>query len=565
MSGEGAPETLGMLDSDGERGTQERWSNGLPVSARPLFDDYSTAEQVAQSAEATACHRGSSGFSWAASDLQASWRGVGINYQNFACSGAVVNDLLSASTSGHGGCALLSDEERVKCYRYADDLNSTSIRPQIPAAMDFLRRHRLNADAVVMSVGGNDLGFSTVIKDCLREDDCSAADSVSNAALASGRAALPGRYAELDRRFTSLGLARKNIFLKSHMNPLQKSVTGLCNGSDFGDLILDRMSANESTFATRTDLSTINSLIAGAVSAHGWTAVTSHLGSETGNSICSATPWYNNRRMALTSQGADMPPAEWYLGIDVANLSFGMFHPNTAGQRFGYAPAYKAAIDSAMRTRFKPRTPRQFRAISFASDANGSKVTFRWDDVNLSESKHVITNLTTGRDVTTRPDATEFTVDLGRDSSGVFTIKACIGADYAPVELCSDESAAITVRLVRPTQALTDLGVSTTQLVPGSPVVRASWKASQFEGGAQLYTTVEIETEAGRRSIAVEGESASVNYESTMKRLRVAACNNFGCGRASAWGDILLPGRAINSDDLPCQPPQMRTSGAACR
>ena len=572
MSGEGAPVTNGALVQTAAVGieaisqgigVQETWSNGLPTSRSHNFN-LTAVERTLLGREAQACHRGVSGLGAAVDALRALWpTSVDIIHQNFACSGAKVANLVNTAYGGPGGCANGTDADRETCLRFADDMPTASIRPQVPAAADFLAAQRLNADAVVMSIGGNDLGFSTLIADCLSPlSDCTKKDSEARSALTRGREALPGRYNDLARKFSDSGILPGNVFLTSHMNPLLQS-SGICAGSDFlPDLLLINLGEEDAQFAT-TVLGEINQQVAAAVMAQRWRPVLSHLGSEIGHGMCTDQPWYNHRNAALFTQGRDLPNDSGLFGFlaEQSNsvrldLSAGMFHPNARGQREGYMPAYRDALDSHMKVRFSPRPPSMFLPIAFKIENGQSKVTFRWNDTNAFESKHVLTNSVGGTVTNALADSTEVTVTLA-GTTGSFKLKACFNG---PVELCSSDQPAVEVEVKRPTHrpSITYNGV----LIPtdggggnlsNATEVRIGWDDA---APSRLYSTVEVDKAGVITRLASLGSGMIFPVDGAARRVRVAACNTLGCGPATAWTEVATP----PGFSLPpvCVPPQRR-------
>lgn len=518
MSGEGAPVTLGNHTDAGQMTVvDEVWSSGMPQGATLTI---SATEKARLKSEAKACHRGASGLGLAVADLQQSWPSVALVHQNFACSGAKVYNLLSTSVSGHANCAKLSGNQKNDCNDLADDLPTQSIRPQLEAVLDFLSDQQLNADAVVMSIGGNDLGFGEIISDCLQPvGGCDGANSTARQALAAGVEKLPFRYGLLDDAFEAVNLPSANVFITKHLNPMRQAGTETCGGLEFSDQLLRSISDEEGVFVKEV-LNVVNQQV-GLTHELGWNIISSHLGTEVGHGICTADPWYNDNTTALFTQGRDF----WADGNPLT-LSSGMFHPNQSGQREGYKPAYQAALNNALRTRFKPRKPERFRPVAFARNNGVDVVTMRWDDPNNFESKSIIRNTGSGARLTKVADAFQADVVLSGLSSLV--IKACFDGD---VEICSAETAPVDIEIKIPTHTPT--------ITPKSPL-SVHWSDL---APSRLFSTIEFESDGIISRRAVQGQSAQIPIPSGSgnfgeRRFRVAACNNLGCGPATAWRDL---------------------------
>jgi hypothetical protein len=152
-SGEGAPEVPGRFAYDAGL---RRWTGVAPT-------------WTAGDESAGRCHRSPrSGFERAATKLRSTFAAhdVTVAFRSFACTGAAIRFSVDAVTGLRlrptvGGGALLPSR----------DVAGSSAGPPPPAAQvsqlqEFLTGEETKADAVVMSFGGNDLGFSRVIFLC---------------------------------------------------------------------------------------------------------------------------------------------------------------------------------------------------------------------------------------------------------------------------------------------------------------------------------------------------------------------------------------------------------------
>ncbi len=520
MSGEGAPVTLGNHTNAGQNGMSEAWSSGMPQGANLTI---SATDKARLQSEATACHRGASGLGLAVAALQILWPSVALVHQNFACSGAIVSNLFNTSVSGHANCAKpsLSVDQKNNCNALADDLPTQSILPQLTAVLDFLSDQQLNADAVVMSIGGNDLGFGEIITDCLQAIPgfgCDGDDSAARKALDAGVLVLPGRYEDLNDAFNAAHVPSANVFITKHLNPMRQTGTETCGGLEFTDQLLRSISDEEGVFV-KDVVNVVNQQVNLTHEDLGWNIISSHLGSEVGHGVCTTVPWYNDNTTALRTQGRDL----WVPGSPLT-LSSGMFHPNQSGQREGYKPAYQAALKNALTTRFRPRTPERFRPVAFARNNGVDVVTMRWDDPNNFESKSIIRYAGNGVRLTKLADVTQADFVLSGLSSLV--IKACFDGD---VEICSAETAPVDIEIKIPTHTPTitskgPLSVRWSDLAP-----------------SRLFSTIEFENDGVISRRAVEGQSAQIlgGFAKVIPtRFRVAACNNLGCGPATAWRDL---------------------------
>ncbi len=256
MSGEGAPVRPGLHFIGASSSViPETWSDGLPTSRGSRSFPLSDADRQRLTREARACHRGAAGLTLAVDALRGTWpASVDIIHQTFACSGAAIEHLLTSTYSGPANCPKFAafDPNYAYCLLISDDMPTRSIRPQVTEAVEFMRKSGLKADAVVMSIGGNDLGFGAVIADCLTPfSDCGQSESKARIAFDKGLEALPGRYQALADRLVAENIPRSNVFLTSHPNPLRSSADQLCAGGDFApDLLLMNLSAANAAFGS---------------------------------------------------------------------------------------------------------------------------------------------------------------------------------------------------------------------------------------------------------------------------------------------------------------------------
>lgn len=538
MSGEGAPVIPGVHTDAGRSGQPETWSSGMPLGANL---NISAASQTTLLNEARACHRGASGLGLAVADLQTLWPGVALVHQNFACSGAVVSDLISTSVSGQANCAstALSADQQRECHLLSDDVSTQSIRPQLTAVLDFLEAQRLSADAVVLSIGGNDLGFGKIIADCL-SGNCAEKGSVARKALAEGLEALPGRYTNLANRFIAARLPAANVHITQHPNPLRNTATDICAGLDFSDILFQQISDEDGDFASGVT-GIVNTEVGKTREAHGWKIISSHVGTEVGHGICTSQPWYNDNTRALATQGRD-----YWVDGNPLTLSAGLAHPNQRGQREAYKPAYQAALNDELLSRFTPRLPSRVKPVSFAVSNGRGVVTLQWDDINQFESKTVIRNSVGGALVTAGADVTRANVTLSA-LTGSLSVKACL---TGPTDLCSTESAAINVEVKVPTHMPTITLSGGSTINQATPEIPVAWSDL---APTRLYSTLELDANGSISRSAVEAQRIVLPVGTLVTRFRVAACNTLGCGPATPWTTLQKP--PLNLVPL-CVPPQ---------
>lgn len=608
MSGDGAPEPYGFFNYDDATGRfttaihEEVWAPGLPTRSRnsggttaeqqavKIRDFNLTPEQQTRLArEARACHRGASGLGLAIEAIRQDFQSIGVIHQTFACSGAKIEHLISSQSSGPAGCGKLALEKAAlereiqreielnlqrpepvplaqlnralaskstaheRCKTISDDTETNSIQAQIPEAVDFLRAQRLNADAVVMSIGSSDLGFGSIVGECLSTSvDCTDPGGRAAQALGTAASALPRLYQNLAAKFESTGIVGSNTFLTSYPDSFREYELAGCNNDGFiwgyfdqdSNLVVN-LWKRSLAFAARV-LNKANEQIAAAVniSGRGWKPITSHINSVTRRNYCSGAEntWYWNVNNTLARQGEDLPQELLLPNGDVPGVfgplqfSAGMLHPNQLGQLEAYKPAYLAALTHAMVTRFTPKPPTRFRPVAFLKDSAGNtSVEVTWDDVNDFETGTTIntTGTTPGTTTIARDTTPRAVISLGAAGTGTLTVKACFSGRNG-ADLCSTGTPALTVDVKVPTH--------TPSIVGNAPFTPTSHRLSWLDAApSKLWSTVEVDTAGVITRFAVNGQSTFVPVAKGLKRFRVAACNTLGCGPATAWTDFLEP------------------------
>ncbi|CAM04444.1 GDSL-like lipase/acylhydrolase family protein [Saccharopolyspora erythraea NRRL 2338] len=162
----------------------------------------------------------------------------------------------------------------------------------------------LGADTtlVTISVGGNDVGFSSVVQDCLLGND-EGCDNAVSAAEEKGRSELPGK---LDTTYANIKQAAPNAEVVVLGYPRLNQPTGGCGIPGFSEAKRQRINAGADVLAE---------VISERASAAGFTYADTRDAFE-GHGVCSSSEWIN---------GPSNPLQE-------------SFHPNTSGYAEGYLP-----------------------------------------------------------------------------------------------------------------------------------------------------------------------------------------------------------------------------------
>ena len=236
------------------------------------------------------CHRSAAaGALGAAAALERADRRSSVTVVHLACTGASIN------------AGLLGD------FAGITSVPGGVIPAQVGEAKRLIGPRR--PDAVLVSVGANDVGFATILNRCLLIPfhNCAGQQDALDRALNR----LAGAYARLASALTGILGVRVEVYLTEYFTPLRDERSRPCQ-------VLN-MSASESEWADRNVVRGLNAAIATAAVRHGWQQVTGVYAEFGPHGYCASTGSRSIRTLpeSLARQG------------DV----LGAFHPNEAGQR----------------------------------------------------------------------------------------------------------------------------------------------------------------------------------------------------------------------------------------
>jgi len=365
-SGEGDPEVPIADPSNIDSFTGLSWGDD---STMFVPDGYSLRSDV------TTCHRSDrAGAPKANADLRSFYPGMNFALGFVACSGATTHALMTAGYQG-------------------PDVNSPAqlgfLRVPQPAQLDRIATYKSSQggqlDALYMSIGGNDIGFGSIIQDCLILPDCSQSDS---GLLSQNLAALATTYNTLGTSIVQhFSGAVPPVLISDYPNPLDHGAGGQpCHGDDYDatgdvifpgyDLILkDGVSQTEANWAYGIpDL--ISQVINTAAIDNNWNVVSAHTQAFLGHGVCTSQPWFNLNSAALHRQGHD-------LGGPL-DFSAGFMHPNDLGYA-AYGTAIAAGLRQYVDARAKTGLVAPANVRVGAATQNGA-ITLHWDDRSTSEN-----------------------------------------------------------------------------------------------------------------------------------------------------------------------------------
>jgi hypothetical protein len=394
-SGEGAPAVNGDYGSDGGRlrgqsaGVINEGSRAFPDP--PADWNGNGADQTFTGDGPTAarrCHRSPLATSPRAVRLLIDqFPDVDFTFRSFACSGARIDE----GATGSYEAAQPSDQEN-------------RVPPQITQANDYLNAlpaAERRIDALVMNIGGNNLGFGNIIQRCLNLppysfEPCSPANVSDNGignddtlrVLQTGEGSgepesvigldnLPALYAELNKKVNRLpGTANRlavkpaKIYLTTPPNPIAGGLGGCLTGQyDYEK----NLRADEAAWLRDTIFPTLVEAMVEAAELHEWEPV--ELGpAAPANGMCAPqNRMFNRNRDSLRRQGATVVSAA---GLAV---SHGIAHPNSDGYA-AMAPILAARLAPQVIQAFTPGQPPVGGAAPAPLVVLGNRVQLRLPD-----------------------------------------------------------------------------------------------------------------------------------------------------------------------------------------
>jgi lysophospholipase L1-like esterase len=245
--------------------------------------------------EDQACHRSAKAFeAVAARRLEESDAKTSVTFVHVACSGATGDDVVSR---------------------------------QLPAVRRLVGGREI--DAVLASVGANDLNFGQVVLFCVTQPDCPRAPWNGGPTLAQE---MPGWVAQLPARYGSLATAlgplapASRTYITDYFDPLHAAGGLLCTGRvDVGGQRLE-VTTGEAQWLFDNFLVPLNAEVLRAAAAHAWNIVGGAAQRFADHGYCAADPWVVRYEDSLLGQGD-------------AN---GTLHPNRSGHEALAQPVFAA-------------------------------------------------------------------------------------------------------------------------------------------------------------------------------------------------------------------------------
>jgi lysophospholipase L1-like esterase len=143
--------------------------------------------------------------------------------------------------------------------------------PQVDRLVELAARREV--DAVLMSVGANDIGFSRIVRGCLFKEPCGGASGAGRD-VGHRLEVLRTAYRSLaDQLQAPIGLPAERILLTDYFNPSRDDGDSHC-GKEDADADGRFLTTPEWIWAERDVLVPLNATVAEAARLHGWTPVT---------------------------------------------------------------------------------------------------------------------------------------------------------------------------------------------------------------------------------------------------------------------------------------------------
>jgi len=205
---------------------------------------------------------------------------------------------------------------------------NTSLPPQINKLKDILNGRQI--DALLISIGGNDIGFANLVAKCILDLNCSTSKGAQET-LSNGFKFLPSGYQALNDKMNGLPPV-KRIFITEYPDLARNQNRQFCNNSPLFDL-LGLLTRREAQWASEEVVRGLNDRVKAAADLHGWVYVGGIADKFAGHGYCAGDQrWVRTFGDAKKIQGTDNR-------CDLRNLdsirsciiSSGSVHPSEGG------------------------------------------------------------------------------------------------------------------------------------------------------------------------------------------------------------------------------------------
>ena len=228
-------------------------------------------------------------------------------------------------------------------------IGQTVLPAQIDRLKDALKGRPI--DALIISGGGNDIGFADLVTSCILHHDCSRDLNTLNK-FSSGMDGLDARYLALSNRIAALPAVKK-VFITEYPDVVHDERGKLCDRKPVNDP-LGLISHDEATWASTVVISGLNQKIEKAANQFGWVFVTGISDKFKTHGYCARDTdgqinhWVRTYRESREIQGAagkcNFSAFMSHNSLKDCIISLGTFHPTEEGHR-----AYSLSLIDALR------------------------------------------------------------------------------------------------------------------------------------------------------------------------------------------------------------------------
>jgi lysophospholipase L1-like esterase len=216
-----------------------------------------------------------------------------VTFVHLACSGASIPEGLIGSYGG------------------INDPGGPNLAPQVKE-MEKLKGKR-EIDAVLLSIGVNDIDFSPLVAFCLAEDDCMdkpyptpGSHRTLSAAIAGKLRVLPNRYAALAKTFDKLRVADRRVYITQYPDSTHQA-----DAATFCDPLISVAGSLGGTFdqaearwAYLHVLTPLNRAVAAAATRYHWRMISGVPGLFAPHGYCSSDPWIVGLTESFANEGS---------------------------------------------------------------------------------------------------------------------------------------------------------------------------------------------------------------------------------------------------------------------
>jgi lysophospholipase L1-like esterase len=282
--------------------------------------------------------------------------GFEVDYVNVTCSGATIGDGVIENQFIEPGSFPMDPGKRKP---------GGSKPGQLRQVLDWLGAKQYPVlDALVMSIGGNDVGFDWVVTTCLAAIFSDCADEVKQVAR-QGLADLPAAYAALNGQLVSQFQARRKaigrVFITEYPDPTtgadgRSCSLGLTRGTgnpfDCWGPLEAGISASDFSFLKVEVLTGLNRAVAAAARANGLDFVGGIAEKSVTHGLCNCSGGYFNTLGQSDHLQGDL---------------FGSIHPNAAGFSNAYAPQVSKELRQYLLQRLTAQANEEKQISQFAA------------------------------------------------------------------------------------------------------------------------------------------------------------------------------------------------------